>query len=390
MPTSFTTDSFQALLLFLLLAIALFAGLAERIRVPYPILLVVAGLGISFVPHMPRIPLRPDIVFTIFLPPLLYAAAWQTNWRDFQRNLWPISMLAIGLVGFTVFGVAHFADHFIPQLDFRAGFLLGAVVAATDAVAANSIATKLGLSPRVTAVLSGESLLNDATALLALEFGIGLMMGHQTPTVMEGLGRLAWLVFGGIGVGLGLGVVMSFVERWIDSSELEMVASLVVPYVAYLVGEEARASGVIAVVVCGLFLSRRSSRYLSAPARLEILAAWKALDFLLNGIVFILIGLQLPEILTGIRHNDPWTLLKYGIGFSVLLLALRMLWVFPGAKLSFMIRKAITHREDAAPPDAKSSLWWAGQVCAEWCRSPQRIACRTRWAMAKCFSNAIS
>ncbi|MDE1163448.1 MAG: Na+/H+ antiporter [Acidobacteriaceae bacterium] len=361
MPAQVSSNSFEVILLFLLVAIALFAGVAERIKVPYPILLVVAGLGFSFMPHVPHIPLRPDLVFAIFLPPLLYAAAWQTNWRDFRRNLFSISMLAVGLVGFTVFGIAMFADHFITALDFRSGFLLGAVVAATDAVAASSIATKLGLSPRTTAVLGGESLLNDATALLALEFGIALLLGQKTPSFGEGLARLAWLIAGGIGVGLLLGKAVSYVERWIDSSEVEMVVSLVVPYVAYLVGEEVHASGVLAVVVCGLFLSKQSSRYLSAPARLEILAGWKALDFLLNGAVFVVIGLQLPEILQGIRGDSLGTLLKYGIGFSLLLLLLRMVWVFAGSHFSYVVRAKVFHK-DAPKPDGKSIFitGWAG------------------------------
>jgi Na+/H+ antiporter len=341
--------------------VTFFAGLAKRLGVPYPILLVLAGLFISFIPHVPRVPLNPDLVFLVFLPPLLYAAAWQTNWRDFRRNILSISMLATGLVGFTVLGIAFFADHFITALDFRSGFLLGAVVAATDAVAATSIARSLGLSPRVTGILEGESLLNDATGLLALEFGLALLLNGHTPSIAEGSLRLLWLIAGGIGLGILLGYIMTFVERWISDGPLEMAVSIIVPYVAYLAAEELRTSGVLAVVACGLFLSRRRSDYLSPPARLEILSAWKALDFVLNGVVFVLIGLQLPYILAGIRAYSAGTLLLYGFSFSLMLIALRMIWVFPGAHVSTWIRRNILH-QNLGIPDTKSVfvVGWTG------------------------------
>jgi Na+/H+ antiporter len=349
------------LCLFLLIVVTFFAGLAKRIGVSYPILLVVAGLGISFIPHVPRIPLNPDLVFLVFLPPLLYAAAWQTNWRDFRRNIVSISMLATGLVGFTVLGIAFFADHFITALDFKSGFLLGAVVAATDAVAATSIARSLGLSPRITGILEGESLLNDATGLLALEFGLALLLSGHPPSIMEGSLRLLWLIAGGLGLGLLLGWVMLFAERWITDGPLEMAVSVIVPYVAYLAAEELHTSGVLAVVTCGLFLSRRSADYLSPRARLEIMSAWGALDFVLNGIVFVLIGLQLPYILAGIRGYSAWTLLLYGLSFSLMLIALRMLWVFPGAHISTLIRRKVFH-QDLDTPDSKSIfvVGWTG------------------------------
>jgi len=355
------TQTLEMLCLFLLIVVVLFAALAKRLAIPYPILLVLAGLGISFIPHVPRIPLSPNLVFLVFLPPLLYASAWQTNWRDFRLNLVSITMLATGLVGFTVLGVAFFADRFITALDFRSGFLLGAVVAATDAVAATSIASTLSLSPRITGVLEGESMLNDATGLLALEFGIALIFSSHTPTVGEGLLRLLWLITGGLGSGLLLGWLVGILERWIEEGPLEMAVSLIVPYVAYLTANQLHASGVLAVVACGLYLSRQSATYLSAPARLELLSAWKALDFVLNGVVFVLIGLQLPYILAGIHEYSFWTLLLYGLTFSLILIALRMIWVFPGAYVSLWIRRKLL-RQQVTTPDAKSIfvVGWAG------------------------------
>jgi CPA1 family monovalent cation:H+ antiporter len=351
----------QRIGILLLALIAVFASLARRINVPYPILLVLAGVGLSFLPHVPRVPLSPDIVFFVFLPPLLYAAAWQTDSRGFRQNLLSISMLATGLVAFTVLGIAYFADHFITELDFRAGFLLGAVVAATDAVAATSIARSLRLAPTITSILEGESLLNDATALLALEFGLSLLLENHLPTVGSSLLNLLRLVAGGAGLGLALGYLFYFCERFIEDGSLEMVVSLIIPYVAYLTAEQLKCSGVICVVTVGLFLSRRSATYLSPPARIQILASWQALDFVLNGLVFLLIGLQLPYILPGIRGYGTGRLAIDGLLFSLVLIALRLLWVFPGAAFSVFCRRRILHQQVPTPdPKAVFVIGWTG------------------------------
>jgi CPA1 family monovalent cation:H+ antiporter len=355
------SHALQRIGILLLAVIAFFAGLARRINVPYPILLVLAGLGISFIPHIPRIPLSPDIVFFVFLPPLLYAAAWQTDSRGFRQNLLSIVMLATGLVAFTVLGIAFFADHFITELDFRSGFLLGAVVAATDAVAATSIARSLGLAPNITSILEGESLLNDATALLALELGLSLLLENQTPTVGSALLHLLWLIAGGVGLGLILGWIFYFCERFIEDGPLEMVVSIIVPYVAYLTAEELHCSGVICVVTCGLFLSRRSATFLTAPARIQILSSWQALDFVLNGLVFVLIGLQLPYILPSIHEYGIRTLVLNGVLFSLVLICLRLLWVFPGAAFSVFVRQRLLHQQVPAPsPKAVFVVGWTG------------------------------
>jgi CPA1 family monovalent cation:H+ antiporter len=191
-----------------------------------------------------------------------------------------------------------------------------------------------------------------------MEFGITLLLNGTHPTVASGLLRLLWLMAGGVGAGLLLGYLMTFVEQWIDEGPLEMVVSLIVPYIAYIAAEEIKASGVLAVVACGLFLSRRSAQYLSAPARLEILSAWKALDFILNGVVFLLIGLQLPYILGGIRGTSIRTLIFYGGGFSLLLIALRMAWAFPGAYASIWFRRRILHKD--IPNLGKRSVFLVG------------------------------
>lgn len=351
----------EAVILLLLIMVAVFAVIAHKLKVPYPIVLVLAGLAISFVPHMPRIPLEPSLVFLIFLPPLLYSSAWSTSWREFKGNLGVIGLLAVGLVGFTVWGVAEFSDHFISALDWKAGFLLGAVVSTTDAIAATSIAKSVGLPRRIVDILEGESLMNDATGLLALEIGLSIIVRGQTPTVAEDLARLLYLVAGGIGIGLLIGIVVSWIEKFIDDGPVELVVSVVVPYAAYLAGEEIRASGVLAVVACGLYMSRQSATFFSPSVRIQVVGAWNALTFVLNGIVFVLIGLQLPYVLAAIHgeYGLP-TLLEYGAIFSVVLIMLRMVWVYPATKIAGYVRWKKGQAEEPLNSRETFVIGWTG------------------------------
>ncbi len=302
----------ELILLALMIAVAGVSGVARRFGYSYPIVLVLVGLASSFIPGLPRIPLPPDVVFLIFLPPLLFASAWQTSWQEFRENIFSISLLAFGLVFFTAFGVAYTAHLFLPNFDWRIGFLLGAIVSPTDAVAASSIAKKVNMPQRIVDLLEGESLLNDATGLLALEFGIGMLVHGTTPSIGEGALRLVWLVFGGVAVGLAIGAFVAWFERWIDDGPVEIAISLIVPYVCYLSGEAIHASGVIAVVACGLLMSRRSASFFSATTRLQAVAVWEALEFLLNGLIFILLGLQLPYVLSGLHEYSRLQLVGYG------------------------------------------------------------------------------
>jgi Na+/H+ antiporter len=352
----------ETVILLLLVLVSVFAVMAHRIQVPYPIVLVLAGLAISFLPHIPRVPLDPDIVFVIFLPPLLYASAWSMSWREFRRHGVMIGLLAVGLVGFTVWGVAEFSDRFITALDWKAGFLLGAVVSTTDAIAATSIAKTLGLPRRIVDILEGESLLNDATGLLALEIGLSIIVRGDVPTVASGLFRLVYLVVGGLGIGLLIGIIVGWLERFIDDGPVELVVSLVVPYAAYLAGERAKASGVLAVVACGVYMSRKSATFFSAGVRLQVMGAWDALTFMLNGLVFVLIGLQLPYVLAGIRGRyGIGTLVFYGAVFSVVLILLRMVWVFPATKFaSFVERRWMGHHEKPLAAKEVFVVGWTG------------------------------
>jgi monovalent cation/hydrogen antiporter len=349
------------LLIGLLFAVAAVAGLARRFALSYPIVLVIFGLLCSLIPHVPRIPLPPSIVFLVFLPPLLYVAAWQTSWREFRYNLVSISSLAVFLVFFTAVGVAFMAKWWLPGFDWRLGFLLGAVVSPTDAVAATSIARKVGMPQRIVDVLEGESLLNDATGLLALQFGVQMVVDGTTPTLGSGLLEFAWLTIGGVLVGLAIGFVVSSLEKWVDDGPVEIALSLVVPYATYLAGDAARASGVIAVVACGLLMSRRSSSIFSPRVRLQAYAVWDALEFLLNGFVFVLIGLQLPYVLAGIKGLSKFGLVEYSLAFSAILILLRMAWMFPASGAAWWIRTRIGHQNYQKPQaNQVFVLGWTG------------------------------
>jgi CPA1 family monovalent cation:H+ antiporter len=299
---------------------------------------VVFGLLCSLLPHVPHIQLPPSLVFLVILPPLLYVAAWQTSWREFKYNLVSISSLAVLLVFFTAFGVAFAAQWWLPGFNWQLGFLLGAVVSPTDAVAATSIARKVGMPQRIVDLLEGESLLNDATGLLALQFGVEMVVQGTTPTLGRGILEFAWLTLGGVLVGLAIGWFVIWLERWVDDGPVEIAFSLIIPYAAYLAGEAVRGSGVIAVVVCGLFVSRRSSEFFSPGVRLQAWAVWDALEFLLNGLVFVLIGLQLPYVLEGIHGQSKLGLLGYGFAFSAMLVLLRMAWMYPASNVAWLVR----------------------------------------------------
>ncbi len=362
MPASpLNLTSLQMLLLSLLVAIAVIAGLARRLSVSYPIVLVVAGLLSSFVPGLPRVPLPPDLVFLVFLPPLLYSAAWQTSWTDFKYNIVSIMGLAVGLVFFTAIGVALAAHFFMPSFDWRVGFLLGAVVSPTDAVAATSIAKKIGLPKHVIDLLEGESLINDATGLLALEFGLSMLLHGATPSITEGVLKLLWLFLGGVGVGLLCGVLVVWFEQWVDDGPVEIALSFIVAYGTYLAGEAVHTSGVIAVVVCGLYLSRKSGTFFSPQVRLQAAAVWEALEFLLNGFIFLLLGLQLPLVVAGIRGYSHARVFVYGLAFSAVLIVLRLLWLYPAAALAWKVRRTLQHQHYPMPsPGNVFILGWSG------------------------------
>ena len=339
----------ELVFLFLLFFVVAFGLLARRLGLPYPIVMVIGGLLLSFLPGIPNLTLNPDLVFMVVLPPLLYAAAWTTSWRDFRYNLASILLLAFGLVGFTVLGVALAAPRVFDGFDWRLGFVLGAVVAPTDAIAATSIARRVGLPSRIVDILEGESLINDASGLLALQFATAILVRNEVPGLSSGALTFLWLIVGGVGLGLAFAWIIDRVERRIDDGPIEITLSILVPYAVYLGADRIHASGVLAVVSCGLFLSRGSSRFFSPAVRIQAWSVWEALNFVLNGFVFVLIGLQLPMLRAAIHGYDLSTLLTYGALFSAILILLRLFWVFPGSAVAWLIRTRFLHQNESFP-----------------------------------------
>ena len=361
MPLGFGVQSLEAIFLLLLVFVAVFAGLARQLKIAYPILLVIAGLALSLLPGMPRIGLDPNLVFLVFLPPLLYSAAWTLSWREFQRNFVSIAMLAVGLVLFTVVGLAFAAGSLLPGFDWRSAVLLGAVVAATDAIAATSIARRVGLPQRIVDLLEAECLVNDGTGLLALQFGLLMLMTGRTPSVVEGVGRLVFLTGGGVLIGLAIGAAVAWFERWVDDGPIEIVISILVPYATFLIGDRAHVSGVIAVIACSMYMSRKSPGYMSPQVRLQATAVWDSLTFVLNGIVFVLIGLQLPYVMSQISGMSRIVLLEYGLGFSAVMIAVRMGWVFGETYLVYAVRRWVQKEQVENPePRRLIVIGWGG------------------------------
>jgi CPA1 family monovalent cation:H+ antiporter len=330
----------------LLLSVAIIALLARKLHIPYPILFVIGGLLIGWLPGLPKIQLNSDLVFLFFMPPLLYPAAALTSWRDFRANLRPISFLAVGLVLFTIVIVAWLAHHFM-KLPLAAGFVLGAVISPPDAIAATAIAARLNLPRRIVTILEGESLVNDATALIAYRFAVAAVFTGAFSLANAGV-QFFLVSAGGILIGLLVGWLAVQFHKRVDDAPIEITVSLLTPFVAYLPAERLGVSGVLAVVTAGLYLGRRTPEILSYRTRLYGGPVWGMVEFLLNGFVFILIGLELPDILHTLAADKDYTIRQltgYALVISVAVIAIRILWVFPATYLPRLILKKLCARD---------------------------------------------
>jgi CPA1 family monovalent cation:H+ antiporter len=316
----------------LLLAVAALGLLARKLKIAYPILLVLGGLVLGFIPGIPRAHLNPEFVFLFFLPPLLFPPALFSSWRDFKANLRPISMLAIGLVLFTTLAVGFLAHYLIEGLPLAAGFVLGAIISPPDAVAATAIAEHLRVPRRIVTVLEGESLVNDATALVAYRFAIAAVATGVFSWSQAG-GQFFIVGLGGILVGLAVGSIVTWFYRHVDDTSIGITVSILTPYAAYLTAERIYVSGVLAVVTAGLILGRRAPEITSSRTRLQAGPVWDMISFLLNGCVFILIGLQLPDVLHNLSGYSTPQLVWYATAISVAVVLVRILWVFPATYL---------------------------------------------------------
>jgi CPA1 family monovalent cation:H+ antiporter len=316
--------------------------------------MVIAGIVIGLIPGLPAIEMHPDIIFHVFLPLLLYRAAWQTSWRSLQRDLPNIVLLTVGLVVFTVFGIAAIAPSFLPGFNWHTGFILGAVIAPTDAIAATTIARRLRMRKQLVDILEEESLLNDATGLLAFNVGVAMLLRTNVPTIAGSIANFAYASIAGIAIGLLVALVVHRIERSIDDAPIIIGTTVLVPFAAYFGAQAAGASGVLAVVACGLLHSRRSDESRSARVRLEAGIVWNTLGFLLSAIVFVLIGLQMREVLQGLRGTSTAALIVSVVALSAAVIVLRLVWVFPAMSFAAFLSNRVSPVRD------KFLIGWGG------------------------------
>jgi CPA1 family monovalent cation:H+ antiporter len=334
------------------------AGVARRFGLSSPIVLVVVGLAVSFIPGVPELELDPDLVLVVFLPPLLYSAAFDSSYVGLRANLRPILLLSVGLVLFTTIVVGYVAHLLIPGLPLAAAFVLGAIVAPPDAVAATSIGRRLGLPRRLVTILSGESLVNDATALTAYRVAVAAAVGEGF-SLFTGFVDFVLIAAGGLLVGLVIGVLLHQLQLRLRDPLLENTASLLTPFVAYLGAEAVHCSGVLAVVIAGLYLGHHSPSFTYAT-RLQARAVWQVLEFLLESMIFALIGLQLRVIVDDLAPRGAGELIWYALAILTVVIATRFAWVFPAAYLPRRLSKSLRERDPTPPWTWTFVVAWTG------------------------------
>ena len=346
-------------LLGLLAAAAALLAVAELVRVPYPILLVLGGLGLGLVPGMPRIELPPDLVLVAVLPPLLYGTAFFTSLRELRANVRPITLLAVGLVLTTMLAVAVVAHAVIPRIDWPTAFVLGAIVSPTDPTAATAIAQRLGLPRRLIALIEGESLVNDGTALVAYRVAVIAVVSGSF-SLATASGRFFLNVVGGIAIGLAVGFLIRQVRRRLDNPPVEITISLLSGYFAYLPAHAADVSGILAAVTVGIYMGWYTPELTTPQTRLQGIAVWEIVFFLLNALLFALIGLQLPAILDGLSGLSTATLIRYAVVVTLVVIAARFAWVFLTTYLARLLGRRSLAGDGGPSWQSSTVLAWSG------------------------------
>jgi Na+/H+ antiporter len=317
---------------------------------------VVGCLGLGFVPGMPTIQLEPDVVLVAVLPPLLYGSAYFTSLRELRANVGHITLLAIGLVLTTTLAVAAVAHAFIPGLDWPTAFVLGAIVSPTDPTAATAIAQRLGLPRRLIALIEGESLVNDGTGLVAYRFAVAAVVTGSF-SLASASGRFVLNVVGGIAVGLAVGFLIRQARRRLHNPPVEITISIMSGYFAYLPAQAAGVSGVLAAVTVGIYMGWHTPELTTAQTRLQGAAVWEILFFLLNALLFALVGLQLPSILDGLSGHSTSALLSFAAAVCATVVAARFLWVFTSM---YLLPRAAGERGRPASWKEATIVGWSG------------------------------
>ncbi|MGE7387087.1 Na+/H+ antiporter [Streptomyces sp. NPDC004126] len=334
------------------------AGVARRTPVPAPLLLVAAGLVAAYVPGVPSYALDPHIVLPLLLPPLLHTAAVDSSYLDLRANVRPIALLSVGYVLFATLAVGYAAYLLVPGLSLPVALVLGAVVAPPDAVAATAIARRLGLPNRITTILQGESLVNDATAITAYKVALAAVVGVGAGWA-GGVAEFLLASVGGVGVGLLLMVPIHWLRKRLREPLLQNTLSLLIPFVAYAAAERVHASGVLAVVVVGLYLGHHNWQ-VDFATRLQEEAVWKVVAFVLESVVFALIGLQLPVVLKGLGEYEGAVAAWYAVAVFLAVVAARFVWVFPATFVPRWVSERIRHREPETDWKSPAIVGWAG------------------------------
>jgi CPA1 family monovalent cation:H+ antiporter len=347
------------LVILLLLAVVALAAIARRIGLPYPMMLLAVGIGVALVPRMPEVHLDPHLVFVIFLPPVLFEAAYFTSLRDFRANKRPIGLLAVGCVLTTMLVVGLVARQVFDGMSWATALALGAIVSPPDAVAASAIFRRVGAPHRIVTILEGESLVNDATALIAYRFAVAAVVGG-TFSLMDASLQFVLVGVGGVALGVACGWLMLRVVPWIDDASLQIGATMVAPAAIYVLAEEVHVSGVLAVVTAGLVFGRNASRSFTLESRLGGFPAWQTGLVLINGLVFILIGLQLGTVLDRNEGESLATLFGQALLISVAVVVARFLWIFPATYVPRWLAPSIRVNDPAPPWQPVFVIGWSG------------------------------
>jgi monovalent cation/hydrogen antiporter len=335
------------ILVLLLGVLAVVTVIASRLKLPPSILLVVTGVVLALVPGLPRVALAPEFVLLMVLPPVIYSSAVSMSWRDFRLNLRPISLLAVGCVVFTTAATAA-AAHGLLGLSWPLGFLLGAIVSPPDALAPLSVARRLGLPRRLIVILEGEGLANDATALILYRFAVAAV-SLEAFSLSHAVGTFAAIVTGEILWGVGVGWVMLRLRRWVRDTRIEILLSVLTPFIAYWPPEQLGGSGVLATVTAGLYISWNGLRLISAATRLQGVFFWDFMIYGVEGMVFLITGLQAHTLIAGLGRY-PWSqLLGAGLLVSTVVILSRFVWIYPATYLPRWLSPTL-RRKDPAPP----------------------------------------
>ncbi|MFD2871516.1 Na+/H+ antiporter [Mucilaginibacter ximonensis] len=344
-----------------LLVIVLFSVmLAQKIKIAYPIILVLIGLPLGFVPFLRGIEIEPELIFVIFLPPLLYEAAWNTSWKDFWKWRRVITSFALPVVILTSCVVAFFAARFIPGFTWATGFLLGGIISPPDAVSASAILKNVKVPKRFISIVEGESLTNDASSLVIFRFALAAVL-TGTFVFRNAAVDFALVIIMGIVIGIAVALVFYAIHRWLPTSNnMDVILTFITPYVMYMTAEQFHFSGVLAVVSGGLFLSHRQQEFLSHRSRLQGVNVWEAVAFVLNGIVFILIGLEFPVVIKNLGPGGLTPAIKYSAIIVGVLIVSRFICTYGATVITMLMSHIITVADPSPGWKAPILLGWTG------------------------------